>query len=152
MQWVLASLFGFLALVFFGCDRHGTPVRFVLPEGFHGVFQISEDPQHGVDLVKSNGMLLVTVPTNGRVVVKDWRFLTVWHSETAVFPDGKVISEEDYDTNSVVLHAQASQGHTTWVVVGTDRESDIARILLGEHMPLARQLTEDDLTNHVNQK
>ncbi len=152
MRLVIASLLSFLVLVFLGCDRHGTPVRFVLPEGFHGVFQISEDPQRGVDLVKSNGMLLVTVPINGRVVVKDWSFLTVWHSETAIFPDGKVISGEDYDTNSVALHSQASQGHTTWVVVGTARESDIARILLGEHMPLARQLTEDDLTTHAIQK
>jgi len=152
MRFVLASLFGVLTLVVLGCERHGAPVRFVLPDGFRDVFQISEDPQHGIDLVKSNGMLLVTVPTNGRVVVKDWSFLTVWHSETAIFPSGKVISEEDYNTNSVVLHSQASQGHTTWVVVGTDRESDIARILLGEHMPLARPLTKDDLTSHVYQK
>ena len=152
MRWIFGSLYGFLALAFLGCNRHGTPVRFVLPEGFHGVFQISEDRQQGVDLVKSNGMLLVIVPTNGLAVVKDWSFLTVWHSETAVFPDGKLISEEDYDTNAVALHGLFSQGHTNWVLVGTLREARIAGSRVGKHMPLARPLTEDDVPHYGNQK
>ena len=147
MRWTFALFVGFLALAILGCDRHGTPVRFVLPEGFHGVFQISEDRQQGVDLVKSNGMLLVIVPTNGLVVVKDWSFLSVWHSEAAVFPDGELISEEDYDTNAVVLHGLFSEGHTYWALVGTDREARIAGSRAGERMPLARPLTEDDVTH-----
>src|SRR5580704_9738297 len=135
MRWTLASIAAFLPLLFLGCDRSGSPVRFVLPEGFHGVFEISEDKRNGVDLVKSNGMLLVIVPTNGCVVVKDWGFLTVWHKETGIFPDGKVISEEDPDTNAVSLHADLfSEGHTNWVLVGTLREVGIARSRKGSDM------------------
>jgi hypothetical protein len=84
------------------------------------------------------------------VVVKDWSFLTVWHSETAIFPDGKLISEEDHDTNAVVLHGLFSQGHTNWVLVGTDREAGIAGSVTGERMPLARPLTENDVPHYGN--
>jgi len=152
MRSIFASFFGFLALAFLGCDRHGTLVRFVLPEGFHGVFQISEDREHGVDLVKSNGMLFINVPSNGLVIVKDLSFLAVWHSETAVFPDGKLISKEVYDTNAVVLHGLFSEGRTNWVLVGTLRESRIAQSLAAKRMPLARPLTEDDVPNYGGQK
>ena len=134
-----------LALAFPGCQPKGHPVRYVLPEGFHGVFQISEDRLRGVDLVKSNEILFVNVPTNGLVIVKDWSFALKWHQDTAEYPDGKLISEEDFDTNAVVLHNLFSENRTNWILIGTYREARIAESLVGKPIPLARPLSEDDI-------
>ena len=150
LRWVSILFFALLSLTFLGCDRKGPPIRFVLPEGFHGVFQISEDKQQGVDLIKSNGMFFVIVPTNGFVVIKDWSFQPDWHQETAIFPDGKSISEEDFDTNAVVLHDLFSEGHTNWILVGTYKEAQIAISRTGQPMPLARMLSEADVPHYGN--
>jgi hypothetical protein len=151
MRWASMSLSVLLALAYLGCNRSGSPVRFVLPEGFHGVFQICEDKKRAVDLIKTNEMLLIIVPTNGLVVVKDSSFLEEWHGYSAEFPDGKLISEVDFDTNAVVLHdlfskGDISSGSTNYFLVGTDREARIAGIAdaFGE-MPLARPLSENDI-------
>ena len=152
MRPVYAACLVTFAFVFSGCGRNETSVRFALPEGFRGVFQISEDAQNGADLSRSNGMLLIVVPTNGQVIVKDWSFLTHWHSETAIFPNGKLISEADYDTNALALHGLFSEGHTNWILVGTEREARIAGSIEGKHMPLARQLGDDDVPHYGSPK
>jgi hypothetical protein len=145
MRWASTLFILLLTLAFSGCKDKAQPVRYVLPEGFHGVFQISEDSQKGVDLVKSNGVLFVTVPTNGIVVVKDCSFQMKWHQNTAIFPDGRIISEEDFDTNAVVLHEVFYTGQTNWILVGTDREARIAESMVFKPVQLARPLSEDDI-------
>lgn len=122
-----------IALLLFGCNDTGAPVRFVLPEGFRGVFEISVDGQNGSALVKSNGTFLVVVPRNGKVVLRDDSFLTRWHSETAVYPDGSLLTSEAPDTNVVALRGLHSMGHRSWWLVGTDREFRIATGLYGCH-------------------
>jgi len=143
------TLLGF-ALLLSGCDRAGPPVRYILPAGFRGVFQISVDSEHGSELVKSNGMLLVVVPADGKVVVQDDSFLTRGHSETAVYPDGSMVSEA-FDTNIVALRDVGNDlQHHSWLLVGTDREFRIATSLTtSTHaMPLARRLTDADVPNY----
>jgi hypothetical protein len=151
MRLVYTSLLSVSALLFSGCDRSGPPVRFVLPEDFRGVFQISVDRAHGSELLKSNGMFVIVVPANGRVVVKDDRFLTRWHSQTALYPNGTVITGEAPDTNAVALRGLASEGHTSWVLVGTEREFRIATSIPGPK-PLARRLTDDDAPNYDSKR
>lgn len=144
-----SALLGF-ALLLSGCDRSGPPVRFMLPEGFRGVFQISVDRDHGSELVKSNGMLLVVVPADGKVVVQDDSFLIRWHSQTAVYPDGSMVSEA-FDTNVVALrNVGYDLHHHSWMLVGTDREFRIATSLTTSTraMPLARRLTDADLPSY----
>lgn len=114
------------------------------------MFQISVDSEHGSELVKSNGMLLVVVPADGKVVVQDDNFLTPWHSETAVYLDGSMVSEA-FDTNVVALRDVGYDlHHHTWLLVGTDREFRIATSLTTSSgaMPLARRLTDADVPNY----
>jgi hypothetical protein len=145
MRSINATLLSILALVFSGCDRSGPPVRFVLPEGFRGVFQISVDRQNGSELTQSNGTIIIIVPTNACVVAKDDRFLTRWHKETASYPSGKLFSSEVYHTNALALRGLSASQHTSWKLIGTEREFRIATAISGRKLPLARQLTEDDL-------
>jgi hypothetical protein len=133
------------ALFLLGCDRSGPPVHFILPQGFRGVFQLSLDKQNGNPITKSNGTLVITVPTNASITVKYDEFLSHWHSETASYPDGTLIKSEVFDTNAVSLFALSSSGHNFFWLVGTFREYGIANSLTtAPKMPLARPLTDAD--------
>lgn len=66
------------------CD----PVHFVIPVGFRGQIEITENKTNGVvPAVKSN-TIEIQVPKNGRVVLKDWAPLFCEHHESASYTDG----------------------------------------------------------------
>lgn len=133
------------ALLILGCDRSGPPVHFILPQGFRGVFQLSLDKQNGNPIIKSNGTLIITVPTNASLTVKDDKFLSRWHRETASYPDGTLINSEVFDTNAVSLFALPSSRHTNFWLVGRHREYGIAISLTpSPKLPLGRPLTDTD--------
>ena len=141
-----------LAISFGGCDRSGPPVRFVLPEGFRGVLEVFLDKANGNEVVKSNGTFVVAVPTNGRVAVKSDEFLRRWHTETATYPDGTLITAEAPYSNVLALRGLGSDGqHTSWLLVGTEQEFRIGTRINGSK-PLARKLTDDDAPNYGSKR
>ncbi|HSY18646.1 MAG TPA: hypothetical protein VK815_09945 [Candidatus Acidoferrales bacterium] len=151
MRLANKALLGILVLLAFGCDRNGPPVQFILPENFRGIFQISVDKETGNEPGQTNGTLMIIVPTNGCVLVKDDGFLKRWHKETAIYPSGVKFSGEVYDTNALSLRSLLSDnGHTSWILIGTEEEFRIAISLTGQKLPLGRQLTTNDVPVYGN--
>jgi hypothetical protein len=140
------------ALFLFGCDDSGPPVHFSLPQGFHGVFQVTVDKERGSRIVKSNGTLVITVPTNACVTVDDGNFMYRWHKETAGYPDGTLITAEAFTTNTVALRGVSSQNNTNFWIIGNDREYRIAHAMLPEKVCLGRPLGEEDLPTYGRNK
>jgi hypothetical protein len=132
------------------CDKSGAPVQFSVPDGFHGVFKVSVDRQHGMRPAQSNGVWVVVVPTNAHLRIADDRYFTRWHSETASFYSGKPIIDDGTSTNSIALRSLfADSDGNYWWLVGTTREQDIANLCSQGQLPLGRPLTDGDLPHYA---
>jgi hypothetical protein len=120
-----ALLFALFLVV--GCrEKAGSPtVRFVIPEGFKGVVEISRDPT-GVDLVLENNKVSVVVPSDGRLSVKSVKLIEDAHALAAVYASGRALSLELGPSGTagvVALHfpakRSASKPDTFLYFVGT---------------------------------
>lgn len=73
----------------------GYTVRYVVPDGYRGVFSISEDPVNGVPPGTGNhGELIYSIPDNGHLVTTDTTPLYTRHSGGATYRSGKPIELE----------------------------------------------------------
>ncbi|HVV73567.1 MAG TPA: hypothetical protein VHI52_18990 [Verrucomicrobiae bacterium] len=77
-----------------GCDRHGPPVHFVIPDGFKGPFYLIKDPTNGAVISAKGNQYTIAVPRSGSVRVHDFAFRDPWHQETASFASGVRIPTE----------------------------------------------------------
>lgn len=69
----------------------GMPVRFRLPEGFHGMFLIQESQKTAGLSQVTDGHIVIDVPATGIVQVRGVNFLRIWHAESAAFQNGREI-------------------------------------------------------------
>ncbi|HEY1173738.1 MAG TPA: hypothetical protein VGH19_20405 [Verrucomicrobiae bacterium] len=126
-----------ILLVLTGCGLStGTPVHFVVPDGYRGPFYLIPDPTNGVVITKSQGRFVVTLPASGRLMVRDLGFLDSWHQETCAFASGTRIptltepgSTGVLATNAVALRGSGSARNSngpvfTWYFIGTQQEFD----------------------------
>lgn len=120
-----------------GCGLFaGTPVHFVVPDGYRGLFYLIPDPTNGVVVTKSEGRFVVTIPASGRLRFRDSGFLDSWHQETCAFATGTRILtlSEPGGTGVVAANAVALRGGGSarngdgplfaWYFVGTQQEFD----------------------------
>ena len=73
----------------------GCTVRYVVPDGFRGVFSISEDPVNGIPpSTGDHGEIVYSIPDNGHLVTTDATPLYTRHSGGAMYRSGKPIELE----------------------------------------------------------
>jgi len=128
----LRSIVAILILAAGGCDASGPPIRFIVPNGFKGKFDIIQDPKSGVVLTNRGGTLTCVVPPTGQLHVRSLKPFGKWHSETASYADGTALllqadtSLPQADTSSISLFSLGSfaSGSTQGVsyLVGTSAE------------------------------
>jgi hypothetical protein len=96
-------------LVFQGCKKDSdfrsaekafginpsTPVHFVVPNGFRGEIQITQDKTNGIVPIVKTNLIEIDIPTNGCVVLKNSEFLFTEYSESASYADGTPIPDPD---------------------------------------------------------
>lgn len=69
------------------------PIHFIVPNDFHGRIEITEDGVIGNDPATNNGTLVITVPSSGKVQLRNWEFLFCEHHETASYASGIPIAD-----------------------------------------------------------
>ena len=79
-----------------GLNLHlGYTVRFVVPDGYRGVFSISEDRVNGVPPgIGDHGEVIYSIPESGHLVTTDTTPLYTWYTAEATYRSGKVIGIE----------------------------------------------------------
>ena len=75
-------------LCFASCSKH----EFIIPDDFRGEIQIWKDPSATVALSPRGGTLVVTVPGDGRLPVRDDQPLYGEHSTSARFITGRQLT------------------------------------------------------------
>jgi hypothetical protein len=124
-----------LIVVLYGLYRMQTSgdlsVRFILPDGYRGIFRLVVDP-HAGQPTQEKGVWVYRIPETGLLGVKErWPF-SEWHSTAAFYSGGKSLAVapsppgEPY-SDEVRLHSAGSWSHpngsqTIEFFVGTDRE------------------------------
>jgi len=134
----------FLFVIFFlwgltGCNNQSKVVRIVLPKGSKGVFFVKQDVVEG-SLVATRGQkITLTIPNNGKLIIKDAGFLFDWHSTTVTYDDGETIpfiaSVRSVKDNFVACWELFSTSDTQYYFIGTLSEekkfSDLSISKLG---------------------
>jgi hypothetical protein len=83
-----------------GCgDGSGSPIHFIIPNGFNGKVEIIHDAENGMTLTNRAGTLVCAIPPTGQLRVKSLQPFQSWHSETA-----------SYENESKLLPASNSNG------------------------------------------
>jgi hypothetical protein len=72
-------------------NRTGSPIKIVLPVGFHGEFSIEKDRAHGQSLKRQDGVWLFEIPANGVLIVNNQKPFFMWHDETVIYSDGRAV-------------------------------------------------------------
>jgi hypothetical protein len=81
-----------IALILAGCgDGSGTPVHFVVPDGFRGRIDIVRDTKHGSQIELQDGRYTIVVPASGTLRVRSFRSLQRWHTTTAAYASGMTL-------------------------------------------------------------
>ncbi len=84
--------------------RQGTPIHFVIPNGFKGPIQLPLDPVAGKNVVPTNGQFVYTIPADGLLRVKSFDPFRDWHKQTASYEDGTAIPNEYETWSGVIFH------------------------------------------------
>jgi hypothetical protein len=133
--------------MFSGCSRPAPTVTFIFPRGFTGLVLISEDRNIGAELSLTNGECSITIPNNGRLVVKNLALFTHWHKEHAQFDDGKAIGAES-DRNAAIWLFDLTyvKPKGCYYFVGTGADYDVVSKLYNFYeLPLAKHIDQADL-------
>ena len=91
-----------VCLMMFGCSTSPT-VDFRLPPGFRGVVQVRADPIRGYTPREVNGVIVIPVPDDGKVVLDSIEMFIDGVNERLVAADGTILEyNEDIETPGVV--------------------------------------------------
>ncbi len=100
--------FVFTVFLLAGCGPKTDPsMRFVLPNNFRGIIEITCDTNSGIALEPKNGRCSIVVPADGKVRVASFRVFDTFHVVTAVSASGVAIPVEvgpSGDSGVVALH------------------------------------------------
>ena len=130
-----------------GCGRDSPTMLFILPNGFSGLFVISEDRNNGVILDRTNNAYPLEIPENGRLAVKSFAPFNHWHKVSAKFKDGKNLPVATTTrTSEIALHELPSVGGIgIYYFVGSQSEFDaISRKHDFYKFPLATKITPNE--------
>ncbi|MGJ8677821.1 MAG: hypothetical protein ACSHX0_09910 [Akkermansiaceae bacterium] len=76
----------------FGCKRDEKVVKYIFPDNFTGVFYVTEDNEIENIQNSDGGSIIIHVPDNGIVSLKNTDFLYSRHKTMAEFENGQKIS------------------------------------------------------------
>jgi hypothetical protein len=110
-------------LVVAGCDQHGAPVHFVVPDGFRGPFYLIKDSLQGVFINATGDQYTVEIPQAGSLKLHDFGLFDSWHQETASFAGGARIPTESESGGTGELGTNVfglRGGGTSWVNDGPE--------------------------------
>lgn len=114
-------------------------VRFVLPDGFTGMFVVRYPDQARGEAANAafvqsapDGVWEIHVPPNGEAILTDMRLLRDWHQTQARYASGTTLpvavevpspNSTPPDTTTVSLwHGATTTDGSTWFLVGTARD------------------------------
>ena len=75
-----------------GCQRKSPSIHFVLPNGYRGAFLIRSDQADGSELQEKAGRYTFIIPESGTLKIQGAGPFYDWHSVSASFVGGEVIS------------------------------------------------------------
>src|SRR5262249_46557668 len=111
-----------------GCKAESPRVHFILPNGYRGLFVITTQAD-GARLQTSEGRIVLAIPENGNLAIRDSAVLFEWHSVSAAFADETQIRFGDHDNLPADSVACWDVGNETdrpdkpiWYFIGTYRE------------------------------
>src|SRR5262245_19630417 len=115
-----------------GCSGSGSPVEFVLPDGYTGPVILVLDTKDGSDILLHDSIYRIVIPPDGRLRVKTHDPFHRWHQETWRYANGAVIPKADLiqnpDPNSVMVwgSSAAVSESVRWMehYVGTESQWD----------------------------
>lgn len=122
VRWVVIFLAGLLT----GCGDRDRTIMFELPADFRGQFVVVKHPE-GKVANWSKGVVVLVVPTDGVVRVKDFRMLEKPHTYAARWSTGERLADEwSSDAVSGVMLCWpdiSPEGHLIFDVVERTAES-----------------------------
>jgi hypothetical protein len=86
-----------LSLLLVGCGRSSAPsgpVRFIVPDGYRGAFDLILDPTNGVAFAKTNDEYIIVIPRSGQLRVRTFSILEQPHEEFAAYVSGESIPSD----------------------------------------------------------
>jgi len=128
-----------LSLLLVGCGRSSTPsgpVRFIVPDGYRGAFDLILDPTNGVTFAKTNGEYVLVIPPSGQLRVRTFSILAQPHEEFAAYASGQSIPSDSSLKGATAMPAsmvglrnrgtiRLGDGPMTAVlIVGTEQDVD----------------------------
>ena len=149
---VLLCLLLYLLL---GCTDGGDLViEYVLPDGYAGYFWIAEDAEHGQEVRPVDGRVVLHIPDDGILLLKNDQFLSEWHSQESRYANGEPLPRGRLRTTSNEEHALYSLGTShdgiDKYLVGPKRVYDEYYKNRGEAMVQLHQMFEERLRDKLN--
>ncbi len=84
----------FIVLFNSGSDARDEPIlkhEFILPPDYRGAFKVVQDKKTGEVIAPIGGVIKVSVPASGIVVLKSTESLEKWHKAIAVYKGGTAL-------------------------------------------------------------
>jgi hypothetical protein len=112
--------------------RRGASVhqlRFVLPDGYRGVFVLAADPSAPAVFPERDNTYVYVIPASGQLNVRTLAPLEQWHSTSAVSTSGAPIPAaqtspaEPYSGEVRLHHLVTDSAGRSYFLVGTDAEA-----------------------------
>ena len=112
-----------------GCNDQAGVIELVLPNGYHGIFQIICDGKIGILPKKTDGKLIYHIPPNGILFVKSLDPFTTWKSRVARYENGSKILPEVEAAGSEIAFYNLSlvndqKGTRIYFLIGSKDEAD----------------------------
>jgi hypothetical protein len=116
--------------VWLGANKSGTPVEFVVPDGYAGPVILMLDPKDGMEITRQDGKYMILIPADGFLRVRSFDPLERWHEETwtyaggRIIPDAKLAAQPDPDRVMLRGGNSAESEGVRWIehFVGTESQ------------------------------
>ena len=143
-----------VAILLSGYEARSEKVEFIIPDGFHGIFQLSPD-SNAPPIPFTNGCFIVEIPKSGKLLVKDTAPFKEWHKPSARYRSGKPIKIgiTANDGNEIFCFSLFSDSDgNQFALIGTSDEYRMAQRISPFEIPIARPITTNDLPKYGTDK
>ncbi|MDQ3650520.1 MAG: hypothetical protein M3458_09685 [Acidobacteriota bacterium] len=117
-----------------GCGVFNPSIRYVLPDGYTGVFQIILDKAHGKGIEREGWRYTYEIPPNGILRVKSFEPLYGWHQVAAAYKNGSrilipdsTVSDDTIALRDVGMHEKDDGSLVVTILIGTQQQADKVR-------------------------
>jgi hypothetical protein len=114
--WCGVVLLGVGVALFLQFRHRRCYVEFVVPNGFHGVFVVKEDPVSGAAPEREGDLVRYVIPESGVLITADAEPLLNWHTPSARFANGEKISNLAEDRYILIGLSNDVAGRMKWLI------------------------------------